>query len=242
MHFVTRPAEMIPWERHMRLPILIFHIIGGVLAMLAGTAAMFFRKGSDRHRVAGDVFVISMLCMATAAAYLAFMKHQTGNVFGGMLTIYMVATAWAAGRRTEAGLGILGWGGFLFALAIGVLSVLRGAAKIAGHAPDDGAPGGMDLFLGSVMLLASVGDLRMLLRGSIAGTQRVARHLWRMCFGWFIATGSFFLGQQQVFPAAIRKTNLLIVPAILPLILLVFWLIRVRFTNAYRRRALAGAS
>jgi hypothetical protein len=100
----------------------------------------------------------------------------------------------------------------------------------------------MDLFLGSVMLLASVGDLRMLLRGSIAGTQRVARHLWRMCFGWFIATGSFFLGQQQVFPAAIRKTNLLIVPAILPLILLVFWLIRVRFTNAYRRRALAGAS
>jgi len=226
----------------MRLPILIFHISGGVLGMLAGTAAMLFRKGSDRHRLAGDIFVISMLCMGTAGAYLAFMKHQTGNVFGGMLTIYMVSTAWAAGRRREQGLGILGWGGFLFALAIGVLSVLHGAAKITGRAPEDGVPAGMDLFLGSVMLLASAGDLRMLLRGSIAGTQRVSRHLWRMCFGWFIATGSFFLGQQQVFPAAIRNTNLLIVPAILPLILLVFWLVRVRFTNAYRRRALAGAS
>ena len=66
------------------------------------------------------------------------------------------------------------------------------------------------------------------------------RHLWRMCFGWFIATGSFFLGQQQVFPVALRKTNLLIVPAILPLLLLVFWLGRSRFTNAYRERALAG--
>jgi len=226
----------------MRLPILIFHITGGVLAMLAGTASMLFRKGSGQHRVAGDVFVVSMLCMATAAAYLAFMKHQTGNVFGGMLTIYMVATAWAAGRRRQEGLGILGWGGFLFALAIGVLSVLHGAAKISGRAPEDGVPAGMDLFLGSVMLLAAAGDLRMLVRGSIAGTERVSRHLWRMCFGWFIATGSFFLGQQQVFPEAVRRTNLLFVPAILPLVLLVFWLIRVRFTNGYRRRALAGAS
>jgi len=165
----------------MRLPILIFHITGGVLAMLAGTASMLFRKGSGQHRVAGDVFVVSMLCMATAAAYLAFMKHQTGNVFGGMLTIYMVATAWAAGRRRQEGLGILGWGGFLFALAIGVLSVLHGAAKISGRAPEDGVPAGMDLFLGSVMLLAAAGDLRMLVRGSIAGTERVSRHLWRMC-------------------------------------------------------------
>src|SRR5258708_1124928 len=181
----------------MRLPILIFHISGGVLAMLAGTAAMLFRKGSDRHRVAGDVFVISMLCMATAGAYLGFMKHQTPNVLGGMLTIYMVATAWAAGRRREEGLGILGWGGFLFALAIGVLSVLHGAAKISGRAPDNGVPAGMDLFLGSVMLLASAGDLRMLLRGSIADTERVSRHLWRMCFGLLIPIRSFLLGPQQ---------------------------------------------
>lgn len=225
----------------MRLPILIFHISGGVIAMLAGTAAMLFRKGSDRHRTAGDVFVISMLSMATAATCLAFMKHQTGNVFGGILTIYMVATAWAAGRRTNAGLGIPGWAGFLFALAIGVLGVLHGVAKITGRAPSDGAPGGMDLFMGSVMLLAAAGDLRMLVNCGVAGTQRVARHLWRMCFGWFIATGSFFMGQQQVFPEAVRKTNLLIVPAILPLILLVFWLIRVRFTNGYGKRSLAGS-
>jgi Predicted membrane protein (DUF2306) len=226
----------------MRLPILIFHITGGVLAMLAGAAAMLFRKGSQRHRLAGDVFVLSMLCMATAGAYLGFMKHQTPNVLGGMVTIYLVATAWAAGRRREEGLGILGWGGFLFAFSIGILSVLHGAAKISGRAPDNGVPAGMDFFLGSILLLASAGDLRMLLRGSIAGIERVSRHLWRMCFGWFIATGSFFLGQQQVFPAAIRKTGLLIVPAVLPLILLVFWLVRVRFTNAYRSRAPLGAS
>jgi len=225
----------------MRLPILILHITGGVLAMLAGAAAMLFRKGSQRHRVAGDVFVLSMLCMATAGAYLGFMKHQTPNVLGGMVTIYLVATAWAAGRRRQEGLGILGWGGFLFASTVGVLSVLHGAAKISGRAPDNGVPAGMDFFLGSILLLASAGDLRMLLCG-ITGIERVSRHLWRMCFGWFIATGSFFLGQPQVFPAALRKTGLLIVPAVLPLVLLVFWLVRVRFTTAYRSRAPVSAS
>jgi Predicted membrane protein (DUF2306) len=225
----------------MRLPILIFHISGGILAMLAGAAAMFFRKGSDRHRLAGNVFVISMLGMASAAAYLAVMKHQTGNFFGGLLAIYMVGTAWSAGRRNPAAPGLLDWTGFLFALAIGILSILHGVAKINGRAPFDGAPGGMDIFMGSIMLLAAAGDLRMFLRG-ITGAARVSRHLWRMCFGWFIATGSFFLGQQQVFPAAIRRTGLLIVPALLPLVLLIFWLVRVPFTNAYRRGAPANVS
>jgi hypothetical protein len=53
-----------------------------------------------------------------------------------------------------------------------------------------------------------------------------------MCFGLFIATGSFFLGQQQVFPAVLRGSFLLIVLAILPLGLLIFWFFRVRLANA----------
>jgi hypothetical protein len=40
----------------------------------------------------------------------------------------------------------------------------------------------------------------MLASGRISDRQRITRHLWRMCFGLFIATGSFFLGQQAVFP------------------------------------------
>jgi hypothetical protein len=88
--------------------------------------------------------------------------------------------------------------------------------------------------MSSVILLAGLGDLRMLVRG-ISGRRRIARHLWRMCFGWFIATGSFFLGQQQVFPAWLRGSPALLVPALLPLALLVFWMIRIRFTGAYKK-------
>jgi hypothetical protein len=73
----------------------------------------------------------------------------------------------------------------------------------------------------------------MLMRGGIFGVHRVARHLWRMCFALFIASGSFFLGQQKVMPAAIQGSPFLYISAFLPLLLLIFWLVRVRFRNAY---------
>ena len=99
----------------------------------------------------------------------------------------------------------------------------------------------MHLFMGTVCLLAAAGDIRMLIRGGVFGVQRIARHLWRMCFGLFIATGSFFLGQgNKVFPSFISQSNALAIPAVLPLLLLIFWMFRVRFTNAYRRKAVTA--
>jgi len=98
----------------------------------------------------------------------------------------------------------------------------------------------MIFFVGSVVLLAAAGDVRMLVRGGVFGRQRIVRHLWRMCFGLFIATGSFFIGQPQVFPAFIRKTNLLFVLGTLPLMLMIFWFFRVRFTKAYKAKSMPG--
>ena len=225
----------------MRLPLLVFHISAGVLAMFAGAAAVSFRKGSRWHGKAGNIFVAAMLCMASAASCLAYMKHQTNNVFGGLLTIYMVTTAWATARRRDGETGLLDWVGFLFAFAIGLLGVIHGIQEAIGtRASAPGVPPFMDIFMSSVILLAGLGDLRMLVRG-IAGRRRIARHLWRMCFGWFIATGSFFLGQQQVFPSRLRGSPLLLVLALLPLMLLIFWLIRVRFTNAFKKMSMPRA-
>jgi hypothetical protein len=219
----------------MRLPLLVVHISAGVLAMFAGAFAISVRKGSVWHARAGNVFALSMLVMATFASCLGYMKHQPNNVFGGILTIYMVATAWATARRRDGETGVLDWIGFLFAFTIGILGVFHGFLKMTGREPvDPGTFAFMQLFMSSVILFAGLGDLRMLVRG-ISGRRRIARHLWRMCFGWFIATGSFFLGQQQVFPAWLRGSPVLLVPALLPLGLLIFWLVRVRFTNAYKR-------
>jgi hypothetical protein len=87
--------------------------------------------------------------------------------------------------------------------------------------------------LGSVALFATIGDVRMLMRGGIAGTQRIARHLWRMCFALFVAAASIFLARQHLFPAILQKTGALIFLSFLPLLLLVYWMVRVRFAKAY---------
>src|SRR5579864_9511453 len=82
-------------------PILIVHICGGTLGLLSGIAAMSFRKGSPRHVLAGKVFVASMLTMAVAAVYLAIVKHQPNNIGGGILTFYLIGTAWLTARRRD---------------------------------------------------------------------------------------------------------------------------------------------
>jgi hypothetical protein len=82
----------------------------------------------------------------------------------------------------------------------------------------------------------------MLVRGGSSGAARIARHLWRMCFAFFIASASIFLARQQLFPAVLRRTGALILLSFLPLILMIFWLVRIRFANAYKRMVAASSS
>jgi hypothetical protein len=74
----------------------------------------------------------------------------------------------------------------------------------------------MTFFMAAVLLLAVSEDIRTLAHGQSSGRQRITRHLWRMCFGVFVATGSFFIAQQQVFPAFLRGSIFLTVLAVLP--------------------------
>jgi hypothetical protein len=182
----------------MRLPILVLHIAAGTLGMLSGFVAVFLLKGSRRHGIAGNVFVVSMLSMAAAGVYLAFMKSQPGNILGGTLTFYLVATAWMTARRKEQGTTVFDWVALLVVLAVGVIEVTCGLE--AAKSPTGmkyGYPPGPYLIMGTVALLAAGGDIRMLVRHGISGTHRIARHLWRMCFALFIAAGSIFLARQE---------------------------------------------
>lgn len=231
-------------------PMLIVHVCGGCVALLSGAAAMSFRKGSRWHRAAGKVFVFSMFALAVGAMYIAGVKHDSGNVSGGIFTFYLVLTAWLTARRRDGETGKYDWILVLIPLVLGILTIIAGVEKLhTPGPPKDGAPAGMVFFLASVMLLAFAGDVRMLTHGGISGSKRIVRHLWRMCFGFFIATGSFFLGpanrplrflsaiglRQQIFRTLLRQEVLLFL-AVLPLLLLIFWMIRVKVTKAYDKK------
>jgi hypothetical protein len=228
-------------------PILIAHIFGGTLGLLSGTAALSFRKGSPRHVLAGKVFVASMLVMAVGAVYLGIVKHQPNNVGGGIFTFYLIGTAWLTAKRREGETGWLDWA-LLIPLALGTLTWVNGINVVrSGESSQNGVPVGMTFFMGSVMLLAAAGDVRLLVRGGVFGAKRIARHLWRMCFGLFIAAGSFFLGPSnrplrllssigigKQLPQVLFSTGLYLILTILPLVILIFWLVRVRFTRQYK--------
>ena len=49
---------------------------------------------------------------------------------------------------------------------------------------------------GTVALLAFIGDVRMIRSGTLRSVPRLTRHLWRMCYAFWIATASFFLGPR----------------------------------------------
>lgn len=214
---------------------LTLHIGGGGLGLVSGTAALSFRKGGRAHRWAGNVFFVSMLTMSAVAAVVAPFTGRPSNTVGGIFTFYLIATAWATVRRKEGSIGRFEVGAFVFALGVAVAGVvLIWLATMNPASILHGQPIQALYVVVAVIALLAALDLKVILRGGIIGARRIARHLWRMCLGLFIATGSFFLGQQQVFPAALRGSPMLVVLAVAPLAVMIFWLLRVRFIDRFK--------
>ena len=221
-------------------PTLLFHICAGSIGLLSGAAAMVFRKGSNRHRLAGNAFVLSMCGLSASGAYLGFAKHQLLNGLMGILTFYLVTTAWWTARRRDGEVGIFDWGALLIPLTVGAVLMSYGVETANSETgAKDGFSAAAYFIFGSMALLFAAADVRMIVRGGVFGRQRLVRHLSRMCVALFIAAGSLFLGQPQLFPPEIHKAKVLFIPSLLPLALLIFWLIRVRSANAGKRMTIA---
>ena len=226
-------------------PVLILHIVGGTAGLLSGIAAVSARKGAWLHRVAGTVFFVSMLIMSAMATWLAIPLQQWGNVIGGIFTFYLVSTAWMTVRRKEGTTGKFEIGAMLVALS-GALAILYFGIQALGSPkpPPGGAPVAAYFIMAGVAGLAAALDLKVIVQGGIAGIPRVARHLWRMCFALFIASGSFytqFIVRKVQLPAFLHHSPLLFIPIVAPLFLILFWMIRVRFTNWFKNGAMQAA-
>lgn len=211
------------------------HIVAGLIAIAAGFVALWTVKGMRRHRRSGTIFVYAMLVLAGTGATIATIRNQPANVMGGLISIYLVTTGVLTLRQRGGEFQWIDAGSLAAAIALAFLST-RLALEVA-RSPTgkiNGVPPAPLFAFGAVAALAAVGDLRLILVRRLQGTHRIGRHLWRMCFAMFIASGSFFLGQAKVFPKPIRIIPLLAIPAFLPLVFLVYWLVRVRFTKWYR--------
>lgn len=219
---------------------VFLHIGGGGVAIFSGAGAITARKGEHLHRLFGTIFFAAMLTMAGAAIFVALLVPERPNVLAGAFAFYLVLSAWLTVRRKDGRVGMPERWALLLAACTAATGLIFGVQ--ATIARDHGTPGPAVFFVFAlVAALAAVLDLKVVLRGGISGTARIARHAWRMCVGLFIATGSFFLGQQKVMPAWIQGSPILILLGVAPLVLMVFWLIRIRFSDAYRETSIASA-
>ena len=203
---------------------VLFHIVGGLLGLASGAIALSTPKGSRLHRRSGMVFVYAMLLMSASGALIAALIPEMISVIAGLLTFYLVTTALLTVRRRE-GSRWLDVSAMIFGLGVGLFSI---AFSMTGD--EDGmAP--MGFLFGAVALMAVFGDARMLMAQRLPWKQRIVRHLWRMCIALWIATASFFLGQSDEFPEALRKMPILCTPVLLVILLMFYWVVRVLFTQ-----------
>ncbi len=220
----------------MSAALLWLHIAAGTVALFLGALAVIFRKGGTIHVRAGIGFAVSMLTLAASADVLAPLVGEP-NRLSSLFVGYFVITSWMAARRRDGRTGwpeMAGCGAAVFAGA----ALLWGASTADPNVTPVGT--GPVIILGGLCVLAGLLDLHVILRRTMTHAQRLARHLWRMCFAFFVATGSFFLGQQQVMPEAWQGSPILFVLAFAPFAVMLFWLVRVRIPP--RRKAKPAAA
>jgi uncharacterized membrane protein len=231
-------SELLPYP-----PPVMAHIVGGLVGIVSGFAALAAPKGGGAHRQIGTVFFVSMLTMAGFAAVMAFLGSQRLNTIAALFTLYLVTTAWAAVQRAPGTTGRFEAGAMASAaliafagLAIGLQAAMVGVED--GDPSSGNAPTIYFAFAGLGALAATL-DLRTVRRGGLVGRPRLARHLWRMCLALFVAAGSFFFGQADEIPQAFQGPHLM-VPPFAALGALAFWMVRVRFPGRFVLRAPAA--
>lgn len=209
---------------------LAAHFAAGLVSIVAGAIALAATKGGRLHKQGGLVFTSAMVALGLSAAGIGTYENSPGQVFAGLVAAYFVISAMTTvrpiakiGPRLDIALMVLALASAAAMLYAGVTEWLDPAVKVIGR-PRVGPP----LIGGSVILLAAIGDLRAIRAGGLRGAPRLARHLWRMCFGLFVATGSFFLGQMKFIPEPVRIVPLLLVLAFAPIAFLIYWMWRVR--------------
>jgi hypothetical protein len=209
---------------------LLIHILAGGLGLVSGYIALYSAKGAKLHRKSGMVFVYAMLTMCTGGVVIAAARSAAPsiNIPAALLTAYLVITALTTVRPPVPQRRWLDVGGMLFALALGLTTLGFGFEAVANGGRKEGIPAFAYFLFGGVGVLASALDLRMIRAGGLQGASRIARHLWRMCFALYVAAGSFFLGQADVLPKALRIPPLLALPVLAVLVTMVYWLRRVR--------------
>ena len=148
------------------------------------------------------------------------------------MTAYFVVTALTTVRPVSPWTRGINVAALAVAVGLALVDIVGGVEAF--NSPGgfrNGVPFLMFFFLAAVMILAAIGDVRIMRFGMPRGGPRLARHLWRMCFALFIAAGSFFSIRERVatiLPEPFTTAPMRALPILLVFGAMFYWLWRVR--------------
>jgi hypothetical protein len=211
--------------------IYLIHITAGALGLLSGYTALAAAKGAALHRRIGMVFFYSMLVVCALGSIIAVARNKAPgiNVPASILTSYLVITSLIAVRPMKSGERPTLIALMIVALALGLTEITLGIGSLS-------KPGALTFgyfIFGFVGTVGALGDLRVIRHGALKGGARIARHLWRMSFGLFIAAISFS-SRPKVFPAPLRIPVVMMAPPLLVLIVIIYYMWKIRFRKNFR--------
>ena len=239
---MTSLANMTPFPPpvHPYMPWVILHIAAGCFAIVAGYTAVLAAKGERLHRLAGTIFVAAMLILASVGVYLSVVLQgqlpgEISNIAGGGIAFYLVLTAYMTVKSPQGTIGPFEKSLFVMPLCFGAMFFFWGfkAENSPKHAFDGYHPSMFFIFAVLSVFFAAL-DVRVLVKGGLTGAARIARHVWRMCFAFFFAAASFFVGQQKVMPAWMHGSKALLVLGLAPLGFMLFWMVRIRIGTRFK--------
>ena len=215
------------WLVSLGANILLYsHILSGMLGLTVGYLAVLSRKGGKHHRLFGKVFFLSMLVCYLIALFVApFLPvEQEQNTMAAMLSLYLLLTSLSTIRPNSQSAVLINRAAPALSLLIFIISLFF----MHNAGADEGEI--FNLFI-VISAIGFIGDIKWRLVRNASRKSRVIRHLWRMCFTFFIAAASLFFGQQQLFPDWFNETAIPQLMTYFPLLAILIWVPLVLFRH-----------
>jgi hypothetical protein len=201
--------------------VLTFHIIAGSFLLLFGIGALCFSKGQSKHRVAGNLFFVSLLAMVLSVPNLL------EDPVMAILSAYYGTTAWAIVLRKEKSTGFFE---IVAMISIAIISVILFNVVLTSTSLTPTFKFILSAWA-IVTALSALLDFNMIVRGGLSGKHRIARHAWRTCCALLGAVMSFSVNTDEYWPDFVNS-NIFIY---LTIGVLVFWVFRILLTKWFEK-------